>query len=378
MRLSEIRLFGLHIPFKRELSHNLFSRNKSDALIAVVKDESGWCGLGEGTPRSFVTGEQMSAGRSAAIKLAGMLAGETIGCLTELRDVLTHTGGKDIARRHPAAWCTLETACLDLWAKRHRRPLWNLFGRHAGADRMHYSAVLPLIDGVRELQKMLRMVKSIRPPGVKIKVADVREGIARFRHVRRVLGPDLPLRVDANGAFSADQSLAFLEGTLPFGIQAFEQPVSKEDLDGLARVAAASPVPVIADESLYTGSEPELLIDSGICQGINLRLSSCGGILRSLDLVERARARGLLWQLGAHVGESAILSLAARQFAAVCSDYGFLEGSFSTYVLKEDLCKNDIGFGVNGMAELPKGPGLGVEIDFKRLKRWTELLAVVT
>jgi muconate cycloisomerase len=377
MRLSEIRLLGLHIPFRRELSHHLFAHTQTEAIIAVVEDETGCCGMGEGTPRSFVTGEQMHAGRAAAPKLAAMLQGRTIASWTELRSLLTRVGRNDIARRHPAAWCALETACLDLWGQRCHRPLWRLFSAVADTAGMRYSAVLPLIAGAEVLQEMLRLVQSIRPPDVKLKVAELQAGIALFRHVRRVLGPDVPLRVDANGAFSADQALYFLEGTLPFGIQAFEQPVPKEDLGGLARVAASSPVPVIADESLYAGGGPEHIIDMGLCQGVNLRLSSCGGILRSLQLVERARSKGLLWQLGAHVGESAILSLAARHFAAVCPDYVYLEGSFSKLVLKEDLCQKHIGFGLEGRAELPEGGGLGLEIDLERLKRWTELLTVV-
>jgi muconate cycloisomerase len=377
MRLSEIRLFSLHIPFKRPLSHNLFSHQQTEALIAAVEDESGCCGLGEGTPRSFVTGEGMDACRAAALNLAGILVGESVDSLTDLRNLLMHIGSHDLARCHPAAWCALETACLELWAKHRQRPLWNLLAPQAVTRRMRYSAVMPLVSDAHALRQILDRVKSLRPPSLKIKVAGLQEGMACFRTVRRELGPRIPLRADANGAFSADQALQFLEGTWPYGIEAFEQPVPKQDLAGLARVARSSPVPVIADESLYAGDGPETIIDRRICQGINLRLSSCGGLLRSLQLVEQARDRGLLWQLGSHVGESAILSLAGRHFAAACSEYLYLEGSFSTWVLEEDLCETNIGFGREGLAALPDGPGLGTVIDMRRLKRWTEILGVV-
>jgi muconate cycloisomerase len=377
MRLSEIRLLSLHLPFCREVSHNLFARRQTEAVIAVVSDESGCCGLGEGTPREFVTGERMDDCLSAAANLAKILLAQRIESPDDLLVLLENTGDKDMAQRHPAAWCALETACLDLYAKTQSLPLWRLFTGQSSAKAFNYSAVLPLISDDRSLGEILDLVKSMQLPSVKIKVADVQDGIDCFRRVRRELGGHISLRVDANGAFSADQALRFLEGTLPHGILALEQPVARADFDGLARVARFSPVPIIADESLYAQGSPEHFIDRRLCQGINLRLSSCGGILRSLKLVRRVHQNGLQWQLGAHVGETAVLSLAARQFAAASSGYMSMEGSFSKLVLKEDLCEKDIGFGFAGRAALPDGSGLGVAIDMDRLDRWAERVAVI-
>jgi muconate cycloisomerase len=377
MHLFEFQLFDLKLPFCREVSHSLFTRNHTEAIIAVVYEKNGCCGFGEGTPRSFVTCEDFQESLSAAEKLAKMLCGHSIDSFNELLILLKDTGNNIIAKQNPAAWCALELSCLDLFAKKENIPFWQLFTQKLPEKVFEYSAVLPLISEKQTLNNILQLVKSMRISNVKIKVSDSKKGIDLFRHVRRALGPYASLRADANAAFTPDQAVAFLEGTVTDGIEALEQPVAKQDLEGLAKVANISPVPIIADESLYVEGGPEHFIDLCLCQGINLRISSCGGFLKSLKLIERVKQNGMIWQLGAHVGETAILSLAGRHFAAVSSGFMHMEGSFSKLVLKEDLCDTDICFGVEGKASLTNEPGLGVKINIEKLKKWSKLVTVV-
>ena len=377
MHLSEIQLFDLKIPFCREVSHSLFTRKYTEAIIAVVYDEYGDFGFGEGTPRNYVTGEVFKESLSAAEKLAAMLCGHKIDSLNELMILMDSVGSNNLAKQNPAAWCALELSCLDLFAKKENIPFWQLFTQNLSAKVFKYSAVLPLISERQTLNNILQLVKAMGISSVKIKVSEVQSGIDLFRYVRKILGAYSSLRVDANAAFTADQALAFLEGTVSEGIRSLEQPVAKQDLEGLAKVARLSPVPIIADESIYTAGGPEHFIGLRLCQGVNLRISSCGGFSKSLKLIEKMKQNGMKWQLGAHVGETAILSSAARHFAAVSSEFMHMEGSFSKLVLKEDLCDTDICFGVEGKASLPDGPGFGIKINLGKLKNWAKQEAIV-
>jgi L-alanine-DL-glutamate epimerase-like enolase superfamily enzyme len=377
MHLSEIRLFNLHLPFCREVAHSLYTRNSTEAVICVSTDESGCRGFGEGTPRHFVTGENTLESFAAAEKLARMVCGQSFASSKELMLRLENIGANDIAKQNPAAWCAVETSCLDLYAKKNNVALWRLFTQEPSSRVFHYSAVLPLISDSQALDKTLKLVQSMDIPSIKIKVADVQSGIDILSYVRKAVGPQISLRIDANAAFSDDQAMTFLEEAVKYGIQALEQPVAKEKLESLARVARLSSVPIIADESMYATDGPEHFTGLCLCQGINLRISSCGGFLNSLKVVKKAQQMGMLWQLGAHVGETAILSLAGRHFAAACKGFMHLEGSYSTFVLKEDLNDTDARFGMNGKAKLPDGAGLGIYLDIGKLERWSELLAVV-
>ena len=151
--------------------------------------------------------------------------------------------------------------------------------------------------------------------------------------------------------------------------------MAKEDLAGLKAVTASSDVPVIADESMYTANGPHYLIDHNICHGLNIRLSSCGGFQRAQRIYRHARSKNMMVVLGAHVGETAILSYAGRHLATMCPSAHFFEGSFSKYVLKEDVVDADVSFGAKGVAAIPAGPGLGIDVSRSAVEKWSHLFS---
>ena len=103
----------------------------------------------------------------------------------------------------------------------------------------------------------------------------------------------------------------------------------------------------------------------------NVRLSKCGGLLRSLQIVELARAAGLGVQLGCHPGETGLLSAAGRHLAANVRGFRYVEGSYDRHVLAANLIREDITFRYGGRAQPLDGPGLGVTVDPAALERMT-------
>jgi len=92
MQLVEFKILSLHIPFAREVSHSLHTWNETSALVVMAQDEDGRYGYGEGTPRSFVTGETMAAAKRAAPLLAEKLIGTSVTSFSDLHDVLKDLG----------------------------------------------------------------------------------------------------------------------------------------------------------------------------------------------------------------------------------------------------------------------------------------------
>ena len=76
--------------------------------------------------------------------------------------------------------------------------------------------------------------------------------------------------------------------------------------------------------------------------------------------------------VGAHVGETAILSFAGRNLAMICQGAKYLEGSFSKYVIQEDLVEEDISFGTGGMVPAVNRSGIGIEIKTAAIEKWSE------
>ena len=101
----------------------------------------------------------------------------------------------------------------------------------------------------------------------------------------------------------------------------------------------------------------------------NVRVSKCGGLHRSAAMAARAATAGIGVQVGSQVGETAILSAAGRHLAASLPDVVFVEGSFGTLLLAEDISVESVRFGHRGEAPLLTGPGLGVRVLEDRLRR---------
>lgn len=369
MRLVSASLYALRIPFVESVRHSLADRAWSDSVVVRVVDADGAEGFGEAAPRPYVTGETPA---DVVAHLAAVLWPAVRGvAVPELR---TPADLEAVARllpegadagRHHAARAALELAIID-WALRRRGA--------SAADllpprrrQVVYGGVISA-DSPRDAARQARWARLAGLRQVKVKVG-VGDDVARVRAVREILDPDVLVRVDANGAWAPAEALAAMARLAPCGVAAVEQPVPPGPPEILARIRAASPLPLVADESVVTPADAEALIAAGAVDGVNVRVSKCGGIARTVAIARRAAAAGLEVQVGSHVGETAILAAVGRHLAAGLETVASVEGSYGTLLLVEDVSDSALRFGHRGEAPLLTGPGWGLNVRVDRLRR---------
>jgi muconate cycloisomerase len=374
MKLVALTVYALQIPFVSAFRHSLGDRTWCDSVVVRVRTDTGVEGFGEGVPRDYVTGE--TAERVVARlaehlwpALAGRELPELPGeaGLAALDAFIPEGPAPGILADH-ASRAALELALIDAWLRAH--------DVSAGAIlrprrlTVAYSGIVsagPLDRAVR----LARHMTLIGFGAIKIKVG-FEDDVERVRAIREAVGPRVSLRVDANGAWSLGRALEVIDGVAPYDVAVVEQPLPRAALGDWKRLKGLSPIPLMADESLVTPADAEALLAEPLVDYVNIRVSKCGGLARSLALAARAARAGVRVQVGSQVGETAILSAAGRHLAAALPNLAFAEGSYGALLLTEDVSAESIRFGHRGEARILTGPGLGVRVLEDRLRRYAQ------
>jgi muconate cycloisomerase len=282
-----------------------------------------------------------------------------------------------MARNQQAAFCAAELAVLDLAGNRFATSAGMVLGP-VQTPQVRYSGVIAT-DDIESVKQNAAFMAKFGVGDVKIKVgASLESNLEILTTTRAILGDQVTLRIDANCAWSATETIRQLTAMQAFSLTGVEQPVPGEDIDGMRTVTAAKLVPVVADESLCSLEDARTLIQEQACDIFNVRISKCGGLINAGRIDQLARAAGLDCQLGAQVGEAGILSAAGRHYATRSQGVRWCEGSYGQLLLEEDITEPDVTVGPGGMAPALETHGLGVTPAPERLQRYEHARLTVT
>lgn len=272
--------------------------------------------------------------------------------------------------------CALELAILDAACRAEKISLGDFIQQHPAAINfakpcpvVFYSGAVTSMTPRGQWISALKM-KLFAFRQVKVKVGAA--GISDYdllRRVRGIVGPKVDLRLDANEAWHCDEVASKIDPLMPFLPTSLEQPVPHPEVAGLKQVRSEITVPIMLDESLCCREDATRAIAGQWCDLFNLRLSKCGGISRSLELVALARQHGIGYQLGCQVGETGILSAAGRHFACNVPDIRYLEGSFDRFLVRDALSEEDLTFCYGGKGTRLHGTGLSIDVNECRVRQ---------
>lgn len=237
---------------------------------------------------------------------------------------------------------SVDAAQWDLEGRRAEQPVWQLLGA-AEAPPVEVNATIAAPDR----EGAASAAAAARNAGyrcVKVKVA-IGDDAGRLAAVRAAAGPEMAIRVDANGAWSVDEALAALRAFEPVGIELCEQPA--DDLDACAEVAAKSPIPIALDESA-----PDAL-DSCVCDAVCLKIARFGGISGVVFAAGRARHAGYRVYLASMLDGPLGIATALHAAAVVKPDFACGLATLGLFDRPDPLPASD------GRIPVPSGPGLG-------------------
>jgi L-alanine-DL-glutamate epimerase-like enolase superfamily enzyme len=259
---------------------------------------------------------------------------------------------------NPSLKCALDMALYDLLAKRAGLPLYALL---AGERRpIHTCRTI----GIGEPEIMARQAAEIKDrgfPAVKVKVGTGRvEDFRRTQAIRKAVGEGFPIRIDANQGWDPPEAVLALRDLARFDIQVCEQPVAHWNHAGLKHVREQSPIPIMADESLFDHHDAFKLASMGACDLLNIKLAKSGGNQTATKIDAIAQAAGIRCMVGCMIETRLALSAAAH-FVSAHPNVQFADLD-SVFFLAEDPVVGGITYD-GGLVSLPDTPGHGADID---------------
>jgi len=294
-------------------------RLQADSVLVRIDFDDGTAGFGESAPRPYVTGEDCrSVVGLIRHQFAPLLFDRSIRCLSEAESILMQlekTCREDGASHYLSALGAVDLALIDALERSERLAPQELLPtfRRSG---LRFSASIPFLP-----QSVIETYFPLLKAHIDIAVLKVLVGEdadanqARVKLIRRLAGGDVELRLEFNGKMSYERVRKNLECLQPFDIRAVEQPLPPRRMDELFRLRDMFNLEFVADESLVSLDDARALAHSSPYSIFNIKVSKCGGLLRSQKISELARAQGIQCQIGTHVGESRILTRAGRRLA---------------------------------------------------------------
>jgi L-alanine-DL-glutamate epimerase-like enolase superfamily enzyme len=246
----------------------------------------------------------------------------------------------------PFIVCALDMAGWDLYGKMRRMSLqamWKAEDKDA-----------PLTDytiGLAPVEEMVEKMKAKPWPIYKIKLGG-EEDVAIVRELRK--HTTAVFRVDANAGWTVESAMRMIPVLKETGVELIEQPLAKDDVEGMQKLFEVSDIPLIADESCVGEGDVEKCV--GLFHGINIKLTKCGGITPALRMIENARRVGLKLMIGS-MNESTIGTAAIAQLMPYF-DYVDADGPL---LLAEDVASG-LGFS-SGVVSFSGNPGLGIAFE---------------
>lgn len=385
MKITDVECFVLLVPDYRADACS----SAQDNLVVKIHTDAGLTGIGETDTNPWVAKAMIEAPGThiMGLGLKEMLLGADPGDVEGLWERM-YTGSAMTGRRGLGicAIGALDMALWDLRGKAEGKPCWQLLGGAANRAITPYASLLPDGDSLEVYTRILveRAVEAkrlcfraakleicIKGPYShnSLQIPDDREIAKIVAACRKAVGAEMTLMVDVAYCWSDwKEALRAIEMFADQDIYFIETPLPSDDIEGYAKLVAASPMRVAAGEWLNTRFEFRELMDREALDVVQPDVGRVGGLTEARRVALQARDRGIV--VVPHCWKSAIGIAASAHLAAIaptCTYIEFLPPSLADSRLRAELVSEELPV-VDGRIALPDKPGLGITVNETALK----------
>lgn len=356
MRITRVRLGRISVPLRVPFKTALRSVESVEDVVVEVHTDAGAIGYGEAPPTGVITGDTTGAIVGAVQDHIGRAILDRD--VDDLEDLLQRVQRSIV--HNTSAKAAVDMALWDLYGQLHRIPVYKLLG---GARKRIVTDITISVNPPEEMARDARDAIGRGYDCLKVKVgANPALDVERLSAVRRAVGDDVCIRIDANQAWRPREAVRILNAMQAKGlaIEFVEQPVKAQDIDGLRYVTEHSDVPVLADESVFSPEDAMRIMQTRAADLINIKLMKCGGLTNALKIASAAEVYGVECMIGcmleAKISVNAAVELACAKSIitkvdldgpVLCSENPILGGA--VFQEKEITVSDEPGLGIKGV-----------------------------
>jgi L-Ala-D/L-Glu epimerase len=365
MKISNIEVYKSKIKLKVPFVISLGTLYYAENIIVRIKTDEGIVGFGECSPFLTINGESIDTCFVVAKYLSqGLIQKNPLeieSCVNAMDAIIF--GNSSIKS-------AFDMALHDIAAQYANLPLYAFLG---GENNKHFMTDYTISIGNKE--DMANDAQWIQDQGfkfIKVKVGKGKEkDVASIQAIREKIGYEIPIRIDANQAWSVDEAIEVLTALKDYNIQHCEEPIARWDFMNLQKVKNYSPITIMADECCCDHNDAKRLIDLKACDAFNIKLGKSSGLFKAQKIIKLAEEANIKLQIGGFF-ESRLGFSAAAHLALTSPNVLFCD--FDTPLMcEEDPVIGGIQYGEHGKIIMPDSTGLGASISedyLKRMEKW--------
>lgn len=334
-------------------------------LFIRIHTSEGITGVGECSAFPMIVGETQATCFEMAKDFARLWKNKRASDIdARLQELDLFTAGNYTAKS------AFDLALYDIAAKKANQPLY----QYLGGERKVIESDLTI--GIGTPENMAQTAREFVAKGVNIikvklgkKPAD---DIERIRQIREAIGYNTQLRIDANQGWSYEDAVTALTALGQYDIQFCEQPMRRWNDELLPALCKLSPIPVMADESVFTHHDAERIIRNKACASINIKFAKSGGIHEALKINDVAEKNEIPCMMGGML-ESRVALTAKVHFAMAKNNVKFYDLDTCLIGHIEDPVTGGVSY--QGMQlQLTDAPGIGADVDPAYLKKLEQVV----
>jgi L-alanine-DL-glutamate epimerase-like enolase superfamily enzyme len=364
--IRQIELYRLSVPLKEPFITSLGRDDNAENVLVKIITDKDIIGFGECSPYMPINGESQDTCFMVGQYFARLLKGKNALAIEErIADMDKLIYGNSSIKS------AFDMALYDIASQNAGLPLYKFLG-----GNNEKTITTDYTVSIGEIDKMATDAVKIKEegyPAIKVKLGrDGKKDVERIRAIRKAVGPEIPLRIDANQGWNVDEAIDTLNALAVFNIEHCEEPIPRWDFMNLPRVKKASPIAVMADESCSDEHDAARLIQLKACDYFNIKLGKSGGIFKALKMAKLAEADNIHLQVGAFM-ESRLAMTAFAHFA-LCSPM-IVHYDFDTALMfRDDPVTGGIMYEKNGVVKVPETIGLGATVHDKWLLKMEKII----